>query len=92
MAQRHAGIKVEMPREHPPYIKVDIEIGRYLRAYDLVLGVRLFIKSVPSKRHTEVPLIVEGNSLAAKDACSSTGSRRALPETRTQRWGLRASG
>ena len=59
MAQRHAGIKVEMPREHPPYIKVDIEIGRYLRAYDLVLRVRLFIKSVPSKRHTEVPLIVE---------------------------------
>ncbi len=51
-------------------IKVGIDISRHLGTDDVVGGIGVGVVRIPAEGETEVPLVVEGNSLAAKDACS----------------------
>ena len=70
VGDRSSDVEVEPSCQDDVGIKVGIDISRHLGTDDVVGGIGVGVVRIPAEGETEVPLVVEGNSLAAKDACS----------------------
>ena len=70
VGDRSSDVEVKPSCQDDVGIKVGIDISRHLGTDDVVGGIGVGVVRIPAEGETEVPLVVEGNSLAAKDACS----------------------